>query len=377
MKGFIRTREGRDGKRYQVLVTVDGHKRSLGTFKLKKDAEARLKRAEAELANGTFGREVNVTFSELAATWLESIKLDVKPSAYSDYEIQARKHLNPFFGEKRIDRITPADVDKYRTAKAGETKKDGNPYSSRRVNKSLVTLGAIFRYAVENGYLIQSPTRFMKKVKEEHREMDFLNPEEVRRLLDACSPDFYPIAFTAITTGLRQGELFGLRWSDVDIEKKIIRVNRSYHPSHGFTSPKSRQGERSVLITPDLAEVLIVHRAKSGGGPDDLVFSNKAGNPIDYHNIEKREFHKALDQAGLRHIRFHDLRHTHAALMVANPKVNVKFLQRQMGHADIGTTLNTYGHLIPEVSNGIGEQLDAMIYPEGLKVPSGVLVRIK
>ena len=131
-----------------------------------------------------------------------------------------------------------------------------------------------------------------------------------------------------------------------------------------------------VIITPELAGVLAHHKAKTGGRTDDLVFSNKAGNPIDYHNIERREFYPALDRAGLRRIRWHDLRHTHAAVMVAKG-VNVKLLQRQMGHADIGTTLNTYGHLIPEASEGVGEGFDEMIYPDGARWPTGKLVRVK
>jgi len=320
--------------------------------------------------------KTSMTFSELAETWLESIKLDVKTASYSDYERQVRVHILPYFGKKKIDAIPPADIDKFRTVLAGEKKPDGSSWSTRRTNKALVVLGAIFRYAVENGYLREAPTRYMKKVKEDHREMDFLNPEEIRRLLDACSPDLYPIALTAIFTGLRQGELFGLKWSDVDFGAKVIRVRRSYHPKYGFSSTKSEKGERMVIITPELAEVLVHHKTTTGGGTDDLVFSNRAGNPISYSNIESREFYPALDRAGLRRIRWHDLRHTHAAVMVAKG-VNVKLLQRQMGHADIGTTLNTYGHLIPEASEGVGEAFDEMVCPDGTRWPTGKLVRIK
>ena len=132
------------------------------------------------------------------------------------------------------------------------------------------------------------------------------------------------------------------------------------------------------MLSSELASVLTHHKATTGGSTNDLVFRNKAGNPIDYHNVEKREFVKALDKAGLRRIRFHDLRHTHTALMIAIDGFNVKFLQRQMGHADIGTTLNKYGHLIPEVSEGVGESLDRMVCPEGARWPTGSgLVRIK
>jgi len=317
-----------------------------------------------------------MTFEEMATKWLESVKLDVKPSAYSDYEIQVRCHIIPFFSDTKIDKITPADIDKYRTALAKEKKPDGSSWSTRRANKALTVLGAVFRYAVECEYIQKSPTRFLKKVQENHHEMDFLDPKEINRLLDACSANFYPVVFSAVMTGLRQGELFGLKWSDVDFAKKVIHVRRTYHPAHGFGSPKSKKGERVVVMSPALGGVLAGHKAKSGGGSDDLVFRTIDGKVIDYRNIEPREYHKALDRAGVRRVRFHDLRHSHAALMIAIG-VNAKFLQRQMGHADIGVTLNTYGHLLPDASEGIGESLDQLVCPGGARWPMEGLVRVK
>lgn len=128
--------------------------------------------------------------------------------------------------------------------------------------------------------------------------------------------------------------------------------------------------------SPDLAGLLAHHKATTGGGPDDHVFHNKAGDPIDYHNIERREFHPALERAGLRKIRWHDLRHTFVALLVANGEYPTK-IQELMGHADIGTTFNTYGHLMPDSSNGVGERLDSLVCPNGSRWPTGELRRIK
>jgi len=373
----IRMKVQANGKtRYYPLTWIDGKETPLGGFRTKTDAVNVLQKAESEIAAGTYGMKTSMIFSELAETWLASIKLDVKPAAYSDYEIQVRCHLLPYFGKKKIDAITPADVDKYRTAKAQEKKPDGSPYSTRRTNKALTVLGAIFRYAVEQEYVQKSPTRFMKMVKEDRREMDFLTTEEITRLLDGCSPEFYPICFTAIMTGMRQGEIFGLKWSDVDFGGKAIRVRRTYHPAHGFNDTKSAKGMRTIVMSTALAGVLADHKAKTGGGTADLVFRNRDGKVIDYRNIERSEFHKALDRAGLRRIRFHDLRHTHAALMVANGEYPT-FIQRQMGHSDIGVTLNTYGHLMPDASEGVGDRLDRLVCPDGARWPTGKLVRIK
>lgn len=377
MSGRIRKVSLKDGTtRFYPYVRYEGRERSLGGHANERNAQTALRRAEVEIAAGTFGVNKDMSFSELSEAWLKSVKLDVKPSAYSDYEIQVRVHLVPYFGTKKIDHITPAVVDGYRTSKAGELKPDGSPYSTRRVNKALTVLGAIFRYAIEQEYLQKNPTRFLKKVKEDHHEMDFLNPEEINRLLDACSANFYPVVFTAVMTGLRVGELFSLKFSDVDFSKNVIHVRRTYHPAHGFGPPKSKKGERVVVMSPALGEVLAGHKAKTGGGSDDLVFRTKKGKVIDYRNIEPREYHKALDRAGLRRIRFHDLRHTHAGLMIAIG-VNAKLLQKQMGHADIGVTLNTYGHLLPDASEGIGESLDQLVCPGGARWPMEGLVRVK
>ncbi|MBU1672142.1 MAG: site-specific integrase [Actinobacteria bacterium] len=378
MTGFVakKTHKGAEGETvrwYAVYDTPDGRRRWEAGGRLKRDAQSLLRRRQTEIANGEYGRQADITFAELATLYLESIKLEVKPSSWSDYEICVRVHLNPTFGRKKIGNITPADVQRYRTVKAAETRKDCTPYSPRRVNKALTILGAVFKFGVEHGYLRESPTRFIKKVKESRTEMDFLRPDEVRRFLDACDPYFYPIACTAVFTGLRQGELFALKRSDVDLGAKVIRVQRSYHPTHGFMAPKSDRGSRTVDMSPNLADVLLVHMADTGGDPDDLLFRNGAGNPIDYHNVEKRAFHAALKQANLRRVRFHDLRHTFAAMMIASG-ANIKYIQHQLGHSSISITMDTYGHLLPGAGEGVGAQLDSMIYPDGVKTGGLVVV---
>lgn len=375
MAGHIRKRERGSGVRYYPTLEIDGVQRTFGSFTSKGAAEKKLREVERKAADGTLDQE-NPTFAELADVWLESIKLEVKASAYDDYALVVRVHLDPVFGKTRIQKITTRDVDKFRTAKAAETRKDGTPYSARRVNKCLSVLGAIFRYAVDKKYLRESPVNGIKKLKVETEEMRYLTPGEIRRLLDASSPTLYPIVYTAVWTGLRQGELFGLKWSDVDLVNRKLTVRRAYHPQYGFTTPKSKLSRRKVDLSNGLVDVLTAHRAKTAGLADDLVFRNKAGNPVDYHLVTRRDFHDALDGAELEHIRWHDLRHTYAALLI-DQDVNVKRIQRLMGHADIGTTLNTYGHLLPDSEDGIGDKLDDLIYPDGQRETAGGLIRVK
>lgn len=179
--------------------------------------------------------------------------------------------------------------------------------------------------------------------------------------------DYYLLFLVAILTGLRQGEILALRWSDLDEFRALLFVVRAFHPEVGFTEPKSRTSRRAVQLTPVLLDALLEQRQKANAGADDLIFPNKAGNPINHQNLTNRIFHPALERAGVKRIRFHDLRHTYAALMISMG-ANIKFLQRQMGHASITTTLDRYGHLLDEVAGGVRVQLDAVVFDEDYKV---------
>jgi integrase len=355
MSGHIRRRVLPSGAvRYYAVARVGGRAKNLGGFARKKDAEARLRAASAELAEGTFGRPRSVTFSDLAERWLEdyaSVK-GLKPSTLKDYREVTRNHLAPFFSGPLED-ITPDVVQSY----VAEKIRAG--YSPRTVSKTLAVLKSMMKKAEAWGYVQQNPTRFVELPQAPHREMDYLRPDEVARLLDAASPEYRALFAMAVLTGARQGELLALRWSDYDQARGVIYIRRSYHPEYGFSSPKSKRGVRAVPISPLLAEELEAHRP-TGQKPSDLIYRNRAGKPVNFSNMIAREFHPALERAGLRRVRFHDLRHTYAALMISlncNPKV----LQERMGHASITTTLDRYGHLLPSVDQGIESRIDALI----------------
>jgi integrase len=251
--------------------------------------------------------------------------------------------------------ICPERIDNFKAGKL----RDGKAPAT--VNKLLVILGAMMKRAVVWRYIGENPVQYVDRVKPKHREMDYLAPEEIRRLLDAASPEYRPLFATAVLTGARQGELLALRWGDLDLERRVLFIRRTYYPGHGFTEPKSASGRRAIKISPELSAILREHREAIGGGAGDLIFGNGTGNPIDATNMLAREFRPALERAGLRQVRFHDLRHTYAALQTASGE-NFKFIQQQMGHASITTTMDLYGHLLPEASEGAGERLDALVF---------------
>lgn len=355
MTSFIRRRKLPSGAvRYYPIVVVNGKQRSFGGFKLKKNAEARLRKVAEEIAAGVQDNS-KVTFAEFADLWLRDYaNLNVRPKTARDYEAIIRVHLVPAFGDKALSEIQPADVQSYVAEKA----RSGLAPAS--VNKQLVILKGMFVRAIEWKYLRESPAHFTKRLHEPHTEMQFYDPSEVDRLLQACMPGNRLLFATAIFCGLRQGELLGLQWGDIDLLKSVLNVKRSYHPAFGFGEPKSKASMRKVHLTPGLAEMF--REAGFAKAPGDLVFTNREGKPVDSSQLVRFEFHTAIERAGLKKIRFHDLRHTYAALMISTG-ASPKLLQEQMGHESIDTTYRHYGHLLPSISKGIGEKMEAVVYP--------------
>ena len=272
-----------------------------------------------------------------------------------------RLHLNPVFGRQYLHRITTGDLQRF----VSETITKGK-LSPKSVSNILVLLKEIFKHAVAWGCLRRDPSLYVKRPRVEQIEMDFLNPQEIRVFLDNVRPQYYALFLTAVLTGMRRGELLALQWRDIDWRSSLISVRRSLYRGE-FVSPKSRNSVRRIVMSPILVRTLCNHRV-SGESPGSLVFNNGKGLPLDPENLIKREFHSALDRAGLRRIRFHDLRHTYASLLISQGE-NVKFIQSQLGHASAKTTLDRYGHLMPDVENNAARRLDQTVFGALVRKP--------
>jgi integrase len=164
---------------------------------------------------------------------------------------------------------------------------------------------------------------------------------------------------TAVMTGLRRGELLALRWADVDWNKNQLWVRRSLWKGQ-IIAPKSKLSSRCVDLTPSLIIQLKKHKLASPISSQDLLFCNSEGNTWDPDALVKRQFLPALRRAGIRQVRFHDLRHTNVALRIAQGQP-IKYIQHQMGHASIQTTMDRYGHLMPEIGAKQAKKLDDIL----------------
>ncbi|NPV54769.1 MAG: site-specific integrase [Firmicutes bacterium] len=351
---YKKTLKGGTPRYYAIYKQPDGKYRWEAAGRQKQAAEALLKRREMEIAAGTYGKLSEISFDDLVEKFLEEyVMIALKPRTQADYEQVCGKHLVPYFGKVMVSSISTAEIQSLVKAKLSEG------LSARTVNKILSILSKIFVQAIKWGFVDGNPVANVDHPREEKKEMDFLSPHEVKMLLDACPPDFYPRVLCAVTTGMREGEQAALINEDVDLDGNRIHISRSFSGGH-LTSPKSFRSRRTVLITPVLSKTLAELKLKTGAKPTDLVFPGDDGGYMSPHVLSRR-FEKVLKAAGLRTITWHSLRHTYAALMISLGE-NLVFIQRQMGHSSIRTTLDLYGHLMPEATFGVGERLDSLIF---------------
>jgi integrase len=247
----------------------------------------------------------------------------------------------------------------------------------------------MLKHAKKWGYLKANPAEDIENLRAEKKEMAFLKPDEIVKLLYASPEPHRTMFLTAILTGMRCGEMLSLQWPDIDWYRNVIRVQRSLYwmrkeeldptaskqePLWRFSTPKSNYSIRTITMSPVLRAALDRHRLRATQNPHDLVFCNSKGNPFEAPNMVRRYFLPALKRAGLPRIRFHDLRHTYTTLLIAQGE-NVKLIQSQLGHASIQTTMDRYGHLLPEPQREVGQRLDVTVFgPDGSFVTNHLLL---
>jgi integrase len=207
-------------------------------------------------------------------------------------------------------------------------------------------------YAVRHRYIDYNPVRDAERPKatgkiEIKADMQVLPPEQIKTLLEAEPDQKYKTLFLmAVMTGMRQGELLGLKWSDIDFEKKQTHVQRTFNHGRFFT-PKTKGSIRKIDLSPVVILELMKWRLASGRNELDIVFPNKVGKPMECQKMMIRHFIPALTAAKLPRVRFHDLRHTYASLLIEQGE-NIKYIQNQLGHSSPMVTLNVYAHLMKD-----------------------------
>jgi integrase len=342
------------GKSWYAFINHKGIRKCKRIGRDKGTAQEVAKKLEARLALGEFKMEgVKPIFKEYAEGWLrkeiEPVKRASTTRRYSDL---LTKYIYPAIGSIPLDRITRADVKQFLLTKHGE----GFSKSSLALMKDVIS--GPLNSAIDAEIIETNPTRGIIKglgIKREKKEsLDPLNKGEVELFLHACLKHFgeyYPFFLCAFRTGLRLGELLGLRWGDVDWNGKYIKVERSYKLK--TFSPTKTDKARHVDLARDLIEMLKGHymackekglQMGQGGAPEAIF--HREGQTME-QNFIRRVFKRVLGKAGLREIRIHDIRHSYASILLSEG-VPVIYVKEQLGHSSIQMTVDIYGHYLKD-----------------------------
>lgn len=351
----------RRGQIWYIKYSISGRQRWEKSGDSATAAKRLLARRLTEADQGLTPLERPMTFRQFVERWRTDYlgSAQLKPSTLSAYRSVLDRHLLPYFGELRIDKINTALVQRFIATKIEEGSKRGSALKPKTIQNCARVLSKIFNTAVDWQMLVRSPVVRVVLPRVERREMDFLRAAEVRRLLEAAPSDEVRCLFlVAVSTGMRQGELLALQWDDIDWSRSVIRVRRAF--SRGtLQTPKTPRSRREVRTGKMLMRALREHQLRTGGR-SEFVFSTSLGSPLDPANLVKRVFEPTLRAAGLRRVRFHDLRHSAASIMI-NDGMNLKFVSHQLGHSSIQITLDRYAHLIPERHDEALDRFEALL----------------
>lgn len=334
----------------------------------------------AEYNQGTFVEPNNMTVKELLERWLEDyVKIYVAENTAGWYGTIAKKHLIPALGSVRLRDLNPADVQRYYRYALESGRLDskgrvtGKPLSALTVRYHHAVLRMALSQGVKWGLIPRNVTDLVDPPKVRQSEIEFWRPEESRRFLEVAKGHRnYAFYATALGTGMRPGEVAGLKWSDVDFDAKRITVRRTLTkpgPAPKFGPPKTKAGRRAIALSPSLVSLLRRHKAiqnreRLSLGEEfedhDLVFTQPNGRSLHTNNMQKREFTELIKEAGLPRITLHGLRHTHATELLMRG-VHPKVVQERLGHARISITLDTYSHVIPNMQHDAAELIDDLL----------------
>jgi integrase len=237
----------------------------------------------------------------------------------------------------------------------------------KTISNAIVPLREMLGHAVQWGYIASNPAAGLKRPRDNRSPEDtmrVLAPEQVNTLLEAAEVGLErTLLLTAVTTGARMGELRALTWADFDRDRKRLWVRRSIG-HNGVQHPKSRRSIRAIALTPTACRALVEYRlASAWSDENDFIFASSRGTPLDSANV-RRLFRGALKRAGLPTMRFHDLRHCYASLLVAQG-AHPKFISEQLGHASTQITMDRYSHLLDQSYTDESNKLEAVLFGNG------------
>ena len=353
-----------DRKQWVAQITLDDGTRKAYYFKTEKEAIEKKTQLLYEMKQGILATGKQQKLRDYLEQWLEEVhRPTVRLSTYLNYRRNLDKHILPALGNIQVQKLTPQTVQAFYASKMNSGLKARTIHLFHAILHKALDNAVRWNLVSRNVCSVVSLPRLQKY------EVHPLTPEQANALLEvARGKRLEAILTVALITGMRRGELLGLRWQDINFEQRSLQVQRSVSrlPGHGFieSEPKTASGRRNITLPPVLIEVLKQHRThqketrlKAGSTwvEQDIVFCTRHGGFIDQSYL-RQLFESLLKESGLPHIRFHDLRHS-AATILLTLGIHPKVVQELLGHSTVSMTMDIYSHVLPSLQEDTMEKM--------------------
>jgi integrase len=389
MQGSFVKKRGNSWTAYFYVSDGEGERRqrTKGGFATKRDAQAYLEKTVHTVHTGEYVEPVRMTLAEyLLDRWLPTIEASIRPSTFDSYTRQLKLHLIPYLGRVQLQQLSVDHLDRLyaELLKRGRTDGKGG-LSPKTIHYLHTTLHKALRDALRKQLIVRNvadaadPPRTRQTGE---RELQTWNPEQVRTFLAALKGHRLEAAYLlAVTTGMRRGEVLGLRWRDIDFKQSRLAVRQTLGTVNyklAFGLPKTAHSRRTISLDPATLAALTAHRATQrvdkteigeGYHDQDLVFAKIDGSPT-HPDFYSQCFDRTVAKLPVPRIRLHDLRHTHATLGL-QAGVQAKIMSERLGHASVGFTLDVYTHVIAGHDQGAANQVADMIFDNQTEASDG------
>ena len=359
-------------KKWVGSITLDNGKRKVFYGKTKKEAREKMNKALREQEKGMLVAATQQTVAQYLEYWLRVHKQNVRPRTHERYEEIVKLHLVPTIGKVKLDKLTARHLD---TLYASKLESGLSPTTVSAIHNFLHTAldGAVRREMLSRNVCdLVSPPRKI------HKEIKPLNPAQIRKLLDAAKGHHNEALFVlALATGMRRGELLGLKWQDIDFNQGVLQVQRTLSrvptnmakeigQSYIESETKTSRSRRGIVLASFALDALKQHKSNqldlmANAGllwqHNDYVFCSATGTYLSPGHNALVQLKILLEKAGLPDIRFHDLRHS-AATMLLMMGVHPKVVQEMLGHSEISMTMDTYSHVLPTMQRDAIDKLN-------------------
>lgn len=349
-----------------------------GGYTTKAEATAAMNELQTRIAGGTFVEPSRQTVAAYLEEWLAGVRGEVRGGTWRSYRDAVTHHIAPRIGDLPLQALTRNRVRAlYQELATSGRVRGGTGLSPKTVHNVHLALRKALGDAVADRLIPANPADAAHRLPTARAEMTTWSGAELARFLAAVRDDpRFALWRLAATTGLRRGEVLGLRWRELDLEAGRLRVTQQRvrgADGLGFGAPKTAKGRRSVALDPTTVAAMRAHRVRQNEerlafGPGyqdaDLVFARADGSPEDPDAISQA-FERLERRVGLPRIRFHDLRHTHATLALA-AGIHPKVVQERLGHSSITVTLDTYSHAIPAMQEDAATRIAALVDAEAV-----------